>query len=305
MPAIVNRKSKIVNGFTLIEVLVVVVLLAFIVTALMAVFNSTQTAFRASITQTDVLEGGRSMMGLVKGDLETMTPSFGRMPSINVNNEIVGPMGAVNFCANTNSSFGPLQQSLIGSDYRRTNVLENIFILGRANLNGQDCWLGAGYAVAGSADGLYSLYRFATNHPVTAISPAFIFTNEFQNFLLGITNGSRLIDGVVHLTVRPYDRNGRWMTNSYVYAGAVCVGTNRNVWYGAPAWGEVGFCMFSNTLPAAVDVELGVLEDRVLQRAESIGDFLARSNYLAQQAGKVHLFRQRIPIRNVDPSAYQ
>ena len=33
--------------------------------------------------------------------------------------------------------------------------------------------------------------------------------------------------------------------------------------------------------------------------------FVAQSNYLAQQAGKVHLFRQRVAIPNVDPSAYR
>ena len=65
------------SAFTLIEVLVVVVLMSFIILALMAVFNSTQTAFRASLTQTDVLEGGRSAMGMIKSDLESMTPSFG------------------------------------------------------------------------------------------------------------------------------------------------------------------------------------------------------------------------------------
>ena len=63
--------------------------------------------------------------------------------------------------------------------------------------------------------------------------------------------------------------------------------------------------MFSNTLPASVEIQLGVLEDRTLQRAESIPDSNTRSNYLAQHAGQVHLFRQRILIRNVDPSAYQ
>jgi hypothetical protein len=63
--------------------------------------------------------------------------------------------------------------------------------------------------------------------------------------------------------------------------------------------------MFSNALPASVEVELGILEDRTLQRAESIPIANVRSNYLAQQAGKVHLFRQRVWIRNVDPSAYR
>jgi hypothetical protein len=75
-----------------------------------------------------------------------------------------------------------------------------------------------------------------------------------------------------------------------------------------PTLGEVGFYMFSNTLPASVEIQLGLLEDHTLQRAQALPDAApvwARSNYLAQQAGKVHLFRQRIPIRNVDPSAYQ
>jgi hypothetical protein len=64
--------------------------------------------------------------------------------------------------------------------------------------------------------------------------------------------------------------------------------------------------MFSNTLPAAVEIELGALEDRTLQRAESFaGSPAAQINYLQQQAGKVHIFRQRISIPNVDPSAYQ
>ena len=52
-------------AFTLIEVMVVVVLLSLIVIALMAVFNSTQSAFRASVTQTDVLESGRAAMDMI------------------------------------------------------------------------------------------------------------------------------------------------------------------------------------------------------------------------------------------------
>ena len=45
--------------------LVVMALLSLIVLALMAVFNSTQTAFRASVTQTDILEAGRAAMDLI------------------------------------------------------------------------------------------------------------------------------------------------------------------------------------------------------------------------------------------------
>jgi hypothetical protein len=53
-----------------------------------------------------------------------------------------------------------------------------------------------------------------------------------------------------------------------------------------------------------VDLELGVMEDTVLARAEGLAG-VAQLNYLSNHAGQVHLFRQRILIRNVDPTAYQ
>ncbi|MGO8838898.1 MAG: PilW family protein [Limisphaerales bacterium] len=292
MPEIGNRKSEIGNGFTLIEILVVVVLLSFIILALMAVFNATQAAFRASITQTDVMEGGRAVMGLIKGDLESMTPSLGQS---NV---------TVNFCVVTNqyqyqSGSAPLWQSLAGSGFQRTNVLQNFFILTRQNTT----WTGTGYFVDTASTNYFNpLYRFSITTNVQAASPAMLYTNFLYT---PVTNLTHLIDGVLDLTVRAYDPNGQWMTNGYPFGY-----TNfaRNVWFSASALGEVGFYMFSNTVPASVEVELGVLEDRSIQRAQSLPNVTpvwAQSNYLAQQAGKVHLFRQRIWIRNVDPSAYQ
>jgi hypothetical protein len=70
--------------------------------------------------------------------------------------------------------------------------------------------------------------------------------------------------------------------------------------------GEVGFYGFTNNaVPAYVELELGVLEPAVLKRYDSIPDPLIASNFLAAHAGNVHLFRQRIAIRNVDRTAYQ
>src|SRR4051812_28901116 len=63
------------TAFTLVEIMVVVTLLSLIVLALMAVFNSTQQAFRASITQSDVLEGGRSAIDFMATDLRAISPS--------------------------------------------------------------------------------------------------------------------------------------------------------------------------------------------------------------------------------------
>jgi hypothetical protein len=223
----------------------------------------------------------------------------------------------VNFCVITNywqyqSSSAPLVQSMMGSDTNtcRTNVLEKFFILTRQNTT----WTGVGYVVdTTSTNYVNPLYRFTATASVSAPGmPWGLYTNFLTNTFLPIpfyaTNLSHLVDGVVHLTVRAYDPNGYWMTNTYVYSGTNRIGPNPNVWFSMPAMGEAGFYMFSNTLPASVEIQLGLLEDRTIQRAESLPDLTpgwARSNYLAQQAGKVHLFRQRFPIRNVDPSAYQ
>jgi len=237
-------------------------------------------------------------MDLMADDLRAMSPSLGQN---NITN------GAVNFYANTNANGQPLVQSLIASSQSRTCVLENFFILSRGNQNGVSTWHGVGYAVATNAPSgpLYSLYRFATNHPVASVDPAFIFTNEFRSFLNNPAAGSHLMDGVVSLTVRAYDVNGSRMTTNIIFSAGQNV-TNQNVFYFPPAWGQAGFAMFSNTLPASVEIEMGVLEDRTLQHAESLGgNFLAQSNYLAGSAGKVHVFRQRVSIPNVDPAAYQ
>ncbi len=58
-------------------------------------------------------------------------------------------------------------------------------------------------------------------------------------------------------------------------------------------------------MPATVEIEMSTLEDRALQRAESRPYGPVRDQYLSDQAGRVHVFRQRIAIPNVVPAAYQ
>ena len=139
------------TGFTLVEMLVTLALLSLIVLALMTVFNSTQKAFRASLTQTDILESGRLAMGLIASDLEAMTPS-----SNPVNTNLPNFLYAwdtnenhnFNFYANTNSGYAPLIQSLTASSAQRTNLLESFFSLSRQNIGGSPTWVGTGYYVA-------------------------------------------------------------------------------------------------------------------------------------------------------------
>jgi len=270
--------------------MVVVVLLSLIVIVLMGVFNSTQTAFRASVTQTDVLEGGRAAMDLMSGDLKAMTPSLG------VNN------GAVNFCV-TSYGYPPLYQSLVASSstsVQRANVQENFFILSLGNQGGVPTWFATGYAVYLSPTNLYSLYRFSASSPVaTPGMPGNLFYNYFEAFTNVPTGYSHLIDGVVGLRLTAFDVNGATITNNLAASNM-----RTNFLPNVP--GTPGYYFYSNAVPAAVEIEMATLEDRTLQRASTWpNNSIAQSNYLAQQSGKVHVFRQRISIPNVDPSAYQ
>jgi prepilin-type N-terminal cleavage/methylation domain-containing protein len=301
------------RGFSLIEILVVVSLLSLIVLVLMTVFNSTQSAFRAGITQTDVLEGSRSAMDLIVSDLKLMSPSYGP-----TNNPYLPP-GTFNFydynffsALNYNISanyYLPLIQNLPGSGQLRTNVLENIFWLSRQNINGHDSWVGTGYTViATNVSPLFPLYRFVTNAPASTdpTSLLFGFLSAIQNNAYTNTGWSHLIDGVLDFRVQPFDLNGYAMTNSSQFnANASQPTTYPSTAFFYQPYGITGFYFLSNSVPASVEIQMSSLEDAALRRAESFGlPGIAQSNYLAQQAGRVHVFRQRVMLPNVDQSAY-
>ena len=307
--ALFNRKANIVNrkfrrrGFTLVELLVVLALLSLISFVLMAVFSTTQRAFRAGLTQTDSLESGRAVMNLIAGDMETMTPSYC----------FSNTYAPVNFFVSTNlltSPPSPLYQSLVGSPdgALRTNVLENFFMLSKASLNGVPSWIGTGYFVnSNEPDGtLYPLYRFymTTNAMAGAIGVSNLFNafSAFQYTNAGVW--SHLMDGVVNLTVRAYDTNGVWVTNGYYNGSSFSAIPVQNVIFWTTSVGETGCAFYSNAVPASVQVTLGTIEDRTLQHAEGLSG-ANQSNYLANSAGQVHLFTRRVWIRNVDPTAYQ
>lgn len=300
------------HAFSMVELLVAMTLLSLIVLVLMAVFSSTQQAFRASVTQTDVLEGGRSAMEMITSDLRNMVPSYGVS---NFVYDLQGRpyFGGVNFAVTNNDpsrqSYQPLVQPLpaVLNGAQRTNLLEYFFILGRVNTK----WTGTGYFVnSGSTNALYPLYRFYVETNIDA--DPWVLYSDFTNtiFRQQWTNMSRVMDGVAHLVVRAYDNNGYWLTNGYPYQPLQPPKRPVNVWFSPPEWGEVGGIFYSNAVPAAVEVQLGILEDRTVRRAESLGADLPPAlnigewKYLQGQAGHVQLFRQRVTIPNLDWTAY-
>jgi type II secretory pathway pseudopilin PulG len=282
-------------AFSLIEVLVVITLLSIVVLALMDVFSSTQRAFRAAVTQSDILEGSRAAMDLITSDLRAMTPSGQTYY-----------YGAVNFQVTNNLNYcQPLVQSLPGSFTSRSNLLQQVFILKHEN----NKWWGVAYAVVSNTPaGLNQLYRLQYPPLPGAVDPSTIYTNvAFTSFFANPTNAvtygaSHLLDGVVHFVVRAYDHNGNWIPNANT---SIPTNTLTSTWFYYLYGGEGGCSMYSNNLPGSVELQMAVVEDRALQRAESFGSYSAATNYLAGQSGAVHVFRQIVAIPNVDRSAYQ
>ena len=188
----------------------------------------------------------------------------------------------------------------------RSNFLENIFILSKANINGVPSWVGTGYSVTTNlADGtLYPLYRFymATNAASGPPGMIGIYTNFIAFSYTNSAQWSHLMDGVVGLTARAYDTNGISITNGYTFPLNY---HEQNVYsLASPYQGVSEFLFCSNALPDSVEIELATIEDRTLVHAQSLGG-ANQSNYLSNAIGQVHVFRQRVWIPNVDLSAYQ
>ena len=214
----------------------------------------------------------------------------------------------------------PLVQPLPGNNAGRTNLLEDCFMLLREN----QTWVGIGYVVrtndalgrlwypeteSGSPGkmGVGTLYRFTQTNAASLNGFPQDPGQLYRNFASARQPGSlasqaisnRICEGVIHFRLQPFNTNGVLIITNY---------PNINVSFSTVAPGEVGRYIFgSNAVPAAVELELGLLEQRSWDRYNSIGSGTARRAYLQREdiSSRVHLFRQRVPIRNVDPLAYQ
>jgi len=253
--------------------MVAVALLTVIIAGLLMMFNQTQRVFRGSITQTDVLEAGRATTDMLAHELEQAAAT-----RLNVTNFLVSIPAA------------PLLQELPpqGANAPRTNILQAVFFVTCVNQQ----WYAIGYRVDPPNAGVGTLYRYYQNVPASWIP------NALTNFFGAPSSTlSRVADGIIHFRVRAYDTNGYWIQGN--------IATNIFAQYDPPS-GEFRYAFWSNALPVAVEVELGVLEPPVRERFRSLtNNMTAARNFLSERPGAVHLFRQRIPIRNVDPEAYR
>jgi hypothetical protein len=296
-------------AFTVTELMLAVSIMGVIVFSLYSVFNQTQKALRSTQTQGDVAEKARAIVDMISRELQQAHATFSGVPGTNENNLIGGFEYAARVQRPERTDVQP-----------RTNFLQNIFFY----THHTNAWQAIGYRVVNVTNGVGSLVRFETNHfgskPFTnRLSKAFI--NEPRTNL----TYHPIADGVIHLAFIPYDERGyrlgydttnrspnlkilRKTTSTTLVPFSDTTLTNKaNVllFQGDPAARSetlqygTSFAFQSNALPSYVDMEFGILEPETLSQYYTMlqDNNPNASKFLEKQVGKVHLFRQRIPIR--------
>jgi type II secretory pathway pseudopilin PulG len=296
-------------AFSLIELLTAVSIMVVIIFALYAMFNQTQKALRANITQVDVMEAGRAAAEMIGRDLEQMAAS--------------GLSQTINFYAGMTPVYAPrLQTDTDERTILRTNYLQEFFFLSRQT----NSWIGTGYRVISAKSGVGSLYRFTVSTNYYALNRTNLMGRFVNSELLDAsgnvsTNFQRVVDGIVHLRLTAYDPQGQRLgfetTNMYpTYRILRSSKSGGRIGYSSatnlidsnvvlqqdtfdPFVRQTRLYFSSNSLPAYVELELGILEPAAYKQLQSLYVTNAMEAFLKKQASKVHLFRQRIPIRTV------
>ena len=279
--------------------MVVVVLMSVVILGLTAMFTQTQRAFKAGMTQTDILEGGRMATEMLSRELEQIVPGYATLN-----------LGRTNFYTVQESEF-PMNLPA-NAAAQRTNIVSRIFYLTHEN----QTWKGIGYYLVpdstvspGLPLGVLDRFELSASAATFGRQPSLMISN-FNRAMVGLSyqgTVSRILDGVLSFNFRTYDTNGYWINPSGppTPLGQIWIHSDWSPNFPIPTYPmRVDYHFVSNAVPAYVEFELGVLEQGALDHYKSIPVWQVQSNYLWQQSGRVQVFRQRVSVRNVDRSAY-
>jgi hypothetical protein len=246
------------RALTLLEMMVSVTLLAVIMIGLLAMFSHTQKALHIAATQTDVFENARGAIQLLSRDLSELSAYDDTNVTIASAIFLPHPAGDLTLPG----SGGTATALRIG--------FTEAFWLNRVN----DEWQGTGYYVERGNLGVGTIYRYSET---TNQGWATNLIDRFYNDPNIVTH--RVSDGIVHFQL------------TAVYLDVL---TTNSVDFVS----DSDFT-FSNVLPAFVDIDLGVLEPGTLKQFEALtNNPAAAQRFLTNQVGRIHFFRERVPIRN-------
>lgn len=310
------------RSFTLTELLVAVGIMMVVIFALYKMFDETQRALRSNVTQVDVLESARAALELLTRDVEQAAyPDVPSEPALRATNLYV-----LNYFSEP-PTYQPLNDRSV-----RTNFFQELFFLTRSN---DYTWFAHAYFVASLTNpaarvgplGVGTLYRFST--PVRRdIDPPGWATNRLDLVALRdtrrlfhrvktepgfLTNQPAaypvypLLNGVTHLRWQAFDASGRALDyrlpalfpNVWMQGDLKVPGATQFAFTNPPAAELLQPGIRSNALPACLEMELAILEAEAVERLKSMPTPELRRAFFTNQTGRVHLFRERIPIRTV------
>jgi hypothetical protein len=324
--------AKKISAFSVVELLLAVVIMGLITFALYAVFNQTQRAMRSSQTQGDITDRGRAILEMISREVEQAVPTFGAIlppppKIIDYRTNLVGTLAA------EPTVFMDDRDPAIATS--RTNLLYSLIFFNRTTNNWNP--IGYRIIGTNGVGTLYRYgpYPNATNnsydgktldlrhkYPDPHVFEDFNAAYSLDDFGTNYHNLHYLASGVVHFKFTAYDENGLKLgyntTNLSPHyttfrappypSDTIAPGDDATVLLtqafspkkGAGVNDATNFAFRSNALPAFLEMELGLLEPETLKQYQVIlsdGNATAAANFLTNKINKVHLFRQRIPIR--------
>jgi len=248
-------------AFTLFELLVAVSIMVVIIFALYQMFNTTQRAFRAGVNQVDVMEAGRAAMDIIVREAQQMAAA--------------GVGNCTNYEQLRISAPGFLSSFVqtLPDGTLVTNDLQEFYFLTHRN---DRAWDGNGFFVDSNAPpaasapfGPGTLYRLRDQS-------VGIGANTMNNLiaLVSPTNlafCSPICEGVIHFKIRPLRADG-----------SLIILTNTP--------------MAGDDIPHYLDIELGLVDPPLLDKARAQPSVAALTTFLASRPGNVHVFRQTVSI---------
>jgi hypothetical protein len=278
------------QAFTMVEIMTAVAITTLIVFALVSMFNTSTKALLMGIKQKDVWESARATFGMISTDVEKVTE--GGYARVGTNTDLRISMAALGPSL-------PPECVTLQNGVEICRELQDFYLLSK---DGSRWDLNIYRVIRENADtGVGTLYRFQTNYTTFNLTSSENMDIDYSPISLTVNSNpfkwsnaefadraSRMVDGVVHLRMVSYDNNGRalYPTNSPVLEYEI---TLNSFWFGGDA------------LPAAVDLDMFVLEpDRINEFRAQSGP-AARQAYMANHIGNIQMFRTRIPIRKDVP----
>jgi type II secretory pathway component PulJ len=279
--------SLALRAFTVVELMVAISVMTLIVLVLYGLFDQTQRAMRGNVSQVDVLEGGRATMEMITRDFEELRAS--------------GVRSATNLFVQLTAA--QTLQSLPGEGQLRISSLQECFFLTKPGRH----WQQFGYVVVPErilnvAQPLGTLYRVALSNHVsnfTSNSLSGLYITNRDNMLAYGTNTlfQRVTDGVVHFRVRVLDARGIRHSPTNTVSTNMTIFMQLDPISNLATERELRYAFLEDALPAAVEVELGILDPQAVGRLRSMPNPTMAAEFLSRQSGRLHIFHQRIPIR--------